>query len=123
MRRGASVMIGAAFSSGQLCRDRKSTRLNSSHGSISYAVSCLKKKRAPQEGAVLPRHLANRRRGGQRHLRGLAVRPEVVLAAEVVVVDPRRMGHPGVDVLGPAVVGHGVLRFAGLVGRVTATGC
>src|SRR5207245_11456532 len=26
------------------CRDRKSTRLNSSHGSISYAVFCLKKK-------------------------------------------------------------------------------
>src|SRR5205809_5268467 len=26
-------------------RDRKSTRLNSSHGYISYAVSCLKKKR------------------------------------------------------------------------------
>src|SRR5207245_10261608 len=26
-------------------RDRKSTRLNSSHGSISYAVFCLKKKR------------------------------------------------------------------------------
>src|SRR5207245_5154328 len=25
-------------------RDRKSTRLNSSHGSISYAVCCLKKK-------------------------------------------------------------------------------
>src|SRR6266852_4812645 len=25
--------------------DRKSTRLNSSHGSISYAVSCLKKKK------------------------------------------------------------------------------
>src|SRR5207245_9544816 len=25
-------------------RDRKSTRLNSSHGSISYAVSCLKNK-------------------------------------------------------------------------------
>src|SRR5207245_8077083 len=28
------------------CRDRKSTRLNSSHGSISYAVFCLKKKNA-----------------------------------------------------------------------------
>src|SRR6266542_6374134 len=31
----------------RLCRtvrDRKSTRLNSSHGSISYAVFCLKKK-------------------------------------------------------------------------------
>src|SRR2546422_6956794 len=28
------------------CRDRKSTRLNSSHGYISYAVFCLKKKTA-----------------------------------------------------------------------------
>src|SRR2546422_4454023 len=28
-------------------RDRKSTRLNSSHGYISYAVFCLKKKTAP----------------------------------------------------------------------------
>src|SRR5438128_4375388 len=29
--------------------DRKSTRLNSSHGSISYAVFCLKKKTTEQE--------------------------------------------------------------------------
>src|SRR5207245_10245679 len=29
-------------------RDRKSTRLNSSHGSISYAVFCLKKKKKKQ---------------------------------------------------------------------------
>src|SRR5688572_31347874 len=28
----------------QQCRDRKSTRLNSSHSQISYAVFCLKKK-------------------------------------------------------------------------------
>src|SRR5256886_8282630 len=28
----------------QACRDRKSTRLNSSHSQISYAVFCLKKK-------------------------------------------------------------------------------
>src|SRR5687768_17969773 len=28
-----------------ICRDRKSTRLNSSHGYISYAVFCLKKKK------------------------------------------------------------------------------
>src|SRR5476651_2760826 len=28
-----------------LCRDRKSTRLNSSHANISYAVFCLKKKK------------------------------------------------------------------------------
>src|SRR2546422_6099628 len=30
---------------GQSKRDRKSTRLNSSHGYISYAVFCLKKKK------------------------------------------------------------------------------
>src|SRR2546422_1746057 len=29
----------------ELARDRKSTRLNSSHGYISYAVFCLKKKK------------------------------------------------------------------------------
>src|SRR3712207_8918762 len=29
-------------------RDRKSTRLNSSHANISYAVFCLKKKKKPQ---------------------------------------------------------------------------
>src|SRR3712207_9579252 len=29
---------------GQVLRDRKSTRLNSSHANISYAVFCLKKK-------------------------------------------------------------------------------
>src|SRR5436853_3309344 len=29
----------------RLCRDRKSTRLNSSHLGISYAVFCLKKKK------------------------------------------------------------------------------
>src|SRR5437868_8706696 len=32
----------------RLSTDRKSTRLNSSHVSISYAVSCLKKKRGTQ---------------------------------------------------------------------------
>src|SRR3712207_8516575 len=31
--------------SGQPLRDRKSTRLNSSHANISYAVFCLKKKK------------------------------------------------------------------------------
>src|SRR3712207_8819916 len=30
------------------CLDRKSTRLNSSHANISYAVFCLKKKRTSQ---------------------------------------------------------------------------
>src|SRR3712207_9141133 len=31
--------------SGRLSKDRKSTRLNSSHANISYAVFCLKKKK------------------------------------------------------------------------------
>src|SRR3989449_11329180 len=34
-------------------RDRKSTRLNSSHGYISYAVFCLKKKKKIRETLVL----------------------------------------------------------------------
>src|SRR5689334_23545997 len=32
--------------------DRKSTRLNSSHSSISYAVFCLKKKTAPSSASL-----------------------------------------------------------------------
>src|SRR5690348_17453234 len=35
-----------------LVADRKSTRLNSSHPSISYAVFCLKKKSVPAETAA-----------------------------------------------------------------------
>src|SRR3712207_8801554 len=34
---------------GQTVRDRKSTRLNSSHANISYAVFCLKKKKYHRE--------------------------------------------------------------------------
>src|SRR5207245_6879729 len=33
--------------------DRKSTRLNSSHGSISYAVFCLKKKNSSRRGSTV----------------------------------------------------------------------
>src|SRR5208282_6610503 len=39
------VPIGWARGGRSRPRDRKSTRLNSSHGSISYAVFCLKKKK------------------------------------------------------------------------------
>src|SRR5689334_24400536 len=35
-------------------RDRKSTRLNSSHSSISYAVFCLKKKRPTDLAPAIP---------------------------------------------------------------------
>src|SRR2546429_3623810 len=43
--------------------DRKSTRLNSSHGYISYAVFCLKKKRCAQRHTAKGFH---RRTGGNR---------------------------------------------------------
>src|SRR3712207_7508708 len=39
------AVIAASVSLALLIRDRKSTRLNSSHANISYAVFCLKKKK------------------------------------------------------------------------------
>src|SRR4051812_49762621 len=45
-------------------RDRESTRLNSSHMSISYAVFCLKKKK---KGQVLPQTAGNGRRRCRAH--------------------------------------------------------
>src|SRR2546422_3242714 len=41
----ASGEAGRVFAFGLTRADRKSTRLNSSHGYISYAVFCLKKKK------------------------------------------------------------------------------
>src|SRR3712207_7013884 len=38
---------------GLVLADRKSTRLNSSHANISYAVFCLKKKRSPSLPTLL----------------------------------------------------------------------
>src|SRR5256885_16599286 len=43
----------ASLSLAQRCRDRKSTRLNSSHLVISYAVFCLKKKKKNMEHVLL----------------------------------------------------------------------
>src|SRR2546429_3695631 len=40
-----TVASGAGAATLMLASDRKSTRLNSSHGYISYAVFCLKKKK------------------------------------------------------------------------------
>src|SRR5207245_4767969 len=47
MHEGALISCDAGIHPGwpNNDRDRKSTRLNSSHGSISYAVFCLKKKK------------------------------------------------------------------------------
>src|SRR5215470_19043842 len=43
--RGPTSQLRSACRLRRRLRDRKSTRLNSSHGSISYAVFCLKKKK------------------------------------------------------------------------------
>src|SRR2546429_2430850 len=42
----SSSSMGRSIHSGIHRQDRKSTRLNSSHGYISYAVFCLKKKKS-----------------------------------------------------------------------------
>src|SRR5438270_5008566 len=42
--RRAAVLIGNVERGCEILSDRKSTRLNSSHSQISYAVFCLKKK-------------------------------------------------------------------------------
>src|SRR2546422_7866750 len=42
---GVNCSVGPAGVTEQYTPDRKSTRLNSSHGYISYAVFCLKKKK------------------------------------------------------------------------------
>src|SRR5438128_8087641 len=47
----------AAFGPVSGGKDRKSTRLNSSHGSISYAVFCLKKKKQDQHANMRHRYL------------------------------------------------------------------
>src|SRR2546422_6139757 len=48
-RRLSNHIAGATNKAGDSQRDRKSTRLNSSHGYISYAVFCLKKKKNKQK--------------------------------------------------------------------------
>src|SRR5438128_3480108 len=63
---------GLAVGMWMLLADRKSTRLNSSHGSISYAVFCLKKKKrragADATARWPHRHRGERRGSGQAEL-------------------------------------------------------
>src|SRR2546430_12062728 len=52
LRRSAQTLV-TQFRLGDT-EDRKSTRLNSSHSQISYAVFCLKKKNKPLRIRILP---------------------------------------------------------------------
>src|SRR2546429_1411134 len=51
-RAGEQHVVGRAAGHELLGIDRKSTRLNSSHGYISYAVFCLKKKKSNNSAYV-----------------------------------------------------------------------
>src|SRR5947207_12689692 len=73
---GASVDFAMATPPAETLKDRKSTRLNSSHTVISYAVFCLKKKSATS--GCLVRHASG-------HLavdRSLSTRPVDCIANE-----------------------------------------
>src|SRR3712207_7239698 len=48
------IQIKKALHEGDASTDRKSTRLNSSHANISYAVFCLKKKKKDVHNEVYP---------------------------------------------------------------------
>src|SRR3712207_8255979 len=45
-----AALVAVALAVAAFTRDRKSTRLNSSHANISYAVFCLKKKKRDIRG-------------------------------------------------------------------------
>src|SRR5688572_32626285 len=49
LRASVSYMAADHSDNGTKAADRKSTRLNSSHSQISYAVFCLKKKKKQQD--------------------------------------------------------------------------
>src|SRR2546421_1888706 len=83
-----------------LSEDRKSTRLNSSHDQISYAVFCLKKKKSDERrrGA----HHVQQLRGGAARSSCLARLHWTLLCREIFVLEPAN-----VCVAAPYVVGEG----------------
>src|SRR2546426_7451922 len=62
---GTSDMSSRSTARSKVSRDRKSTRLNSSHLVISYAVFCLKKKKKTYEPHQLPNSDVNVTRHNQ----------------------------------------------------------
>src|SRR2546429_1032950 len=77
-------------------KDRKSTRLNSSHGYISYAVFCLKKKKKAEVQQLVSahRHVWPSVRAGRAKTYPVEVRPYCPLlrlrkAHRAATIDPR----------------------------------
>src|SRR2546430_8761910 len=54
LRSASNIRWRIAMTSRRVWSDRKSTRLNSSHSQISYAVFCLKKKKTLYKSFLLP---------------------------------------------------------------------
>src|ERR1041385_3031769 len=69
---GPSEWSGTVSGEWKSRRDRKSTRLNSSHGYISYAVFCLKKKDTMSKWGISAGEDA-----GARHAGGVHKRPPI----------------------------------------------
>src|SRR2546430_11209038 len=70
------VCFTASRVRGSSGRDRKSTRLNSSHSQISYAVFCLKKKKNKQSDEQAA--VVTVRRGGHDEMRRRVVLPAMI---------------------------------------------
>src|SRR3712207_7028974 len=57
-RKASITSVALSLRATRIARDRKSTRLNSSHANISYAVFCLKKNNAGAYSLGLPEEVA-----------------------------------------------------------------
>src|SRR5258708_21065358 len=74
-------------------RDRKSTRLNSSHQIISYAVFCLKKKKNKRK------KIRNQQKRSEKATRAFQVGARGLAHSSREQIDQVTSGHHGTDVL------------------------
>src|SRR5258708_9491772 len=95
-----NTMAATTSSSSARSRDRKSTRLNSSHQIISYAVFCLKKEKHTSE-LQSPDHLVCRLLLEREHLHARPPRPPDRISRALAACASERPERPR---------GHGTLR-------------
>src|SRR5256886_5366477 len=66
--------------------DRKSTRLNSSHSQISYAVFCLKKKKLPYHTVLISSESSTILRPASLYVASLGSRHDIVSMTSALVI-------------------------------------
>src|SRR5437773_3677079 len=76
---GAYALVGMGTAFAGIVRDRKSTRLNSSHITISYAVFCLKKKKKTNKASTSASYSASPSPGSNARMRTRASTPSLKL--------------------------------------------